>query len=171
MDNWLWKSGPFDYRSAWIDLLLSVNHEDKKIFFNGEIVTVKRGSMIISFQKLAEKWGWSRQRVRHFMELLKSETMITTESTTRGTTITIVNYDNFQGRQPTNSTTEQPTDDTTDRTTDRTTGGHKQEYIKNYKNDKEDRETRARARPCPKQNCLSVPHRDQTILPEYRQQD
>lgn len=140
MDHWLWKSGPFDYRSAWIDLILSVNHEDKKILFNGKIINVKRGSMITSIQKLADRWGWSRQRAKRFLELLRDETMITTESTTHGTTVTLVKYDDFQGRRSTDSTTDITAGVTADVTAPITTDGHKQEYkeLKNDKNDKEE---------------------------------
>ena len=32
-EHWLWKDeNPFDKRSAWIDLIMMANHEDKKIF-------------------------------------------------------------------------------------------------------------------------------------------
>jgi hypothetical protein len=54
-DHWLWqKNKPFDYRSAWIDLLLTVNHEDKKIPFGGQVIMVKRGSTVF-----LEKCFWA----------------------------------------------------------------------------------------------------------------
>ena len=35
-DNWIWNSKePFDKRSAWIVLILTANHQDKKINFEG----------------------------------------------------------------------------------------------------------------------------------------
>lgn len=98
----LWdESEPFDRRSAWIDLLLLANHKDKKIFYDGELLTVKRGQHLTSSRKLAEKWGWSRGKVERFMSVLESEQMVTrkraTQRATAGTLITIVNYDIYQG--------------------------------------------------------------------------
>ena len=34
-ENWLWDDKPYDKARAWIELLLMVNHEDKKIKFDG----------------------------------------------------------------------------------------------------------------------------------------
>lgn len=106
----IWEdSEPFDKRSAWMDLVMMVNHEDKKIMFNGKMITVKRGQKITSTYKLAKRWHWTRGRVRAYLTALETAHMITTESTTKHTTVTLVNYDVYQGQQP----TEQPTDSTT----------------------------------------------------------
>lgn len=96
-EHWLWhKEKPFDYRSAWIDLLLSVNHEERNIPFDGQIVTVKRGSTVTSIRKLSERWGWSNKKVSGFLNLLEQDKMLEQKRTTRCTTLTIVKYDNFQ---------------------------------------------------------------------------
>ena len=41
----LWDSSeePFDRRSAWVDLLLLANHDDKQIIFKGKPMIVKAG--------------------------------------------------------------------------------------------------------------------------------
>ena len=62
-DNWIWKSKePFDKRSAWIDLLLMVNHDKQKVEFdNGFIVLSisKKGTVqlfyLINSQKSKEQ--------------------------------------------------------------------------------------------------------------------
>lgn len=57
-DCWIWQENePFDKRSAWVDLLLSANHSDKKILFNGELIIVKRGQVLTSIRKLSAKWS------------------------------------------------------------------------------------------------------------------
>ena len=44
LDCWIWRvNEPFDKRSAWVDLLLTANHSDTKLLFNGEIITITRG--------------------------------------------------------------------------------------------------------------------------------
>lgn len=82
----------FDYRSAWIDLLLLANHEDKKIVFDGKPIVVKRGQRITSVRKLAERWQWGIERTTRFLRMLENEKMITKESDKRRTLLTIVNY-------------------------------------------------------------------------------
>ena len=62
-DNWIWDAGPYDRAHAWIDILLSASHCDTKMMFDGNLVTVKRGTYITSIRKLAVKWGWSRDKV------------------------------------------------------------------------------------------------------------
>ena len=39
LDHWIWTDNqPFDRRSAWIDLLLMVNHSDNTILSNDELI-------------------------------------------------------------------------------------------------------------------------------------
>jgi hypothetical protein len=79
---------PFDRRSAWIDLLLFANHEDKNIIFNGKVITVKRGERITSVLALSERWNWSRHKVSDFLNLLESEQMIVQKRDNKKTLIT-----------------------------------------------------------------------------------
>ena len=67
---------PFDKRSAWIDLLLSANHEDKNIIFGSTVTPIKKGSFITSELKLSERWKWSRHKVDDYLKLLKKLNMI-----------------------------------------------------------------------------------------------
>lgn len=88
---------PFDRRSAWIDLLLMANHEEKRIIFNGDPITVGMGQRITSMRKLAERWHWSRDRVKRYLDLLEGEQMITKKCDNTKTLLTIVNYEKYQG--------------------------------------------------------------------------
>ena len=121
-DNWVWendKDEQFSRGQAWVDMLLTANHEDRKILLNGKLVTIQRGQFHTSIVKLADKWNWERRKVKRFLDLLENDSMIcTTSSTTDGTTITIVNYDKFQNRGTTDGTTHGTTDGTTDGTKD-----------------------------------------------------
>lgn len=97
-DHWIWTDkGEFDKRSAWIDLILMVNHEDKKVLINGKLETIKRGQRITSLNKLAERWKWSRKKVTNFLNLLEEDGMIIAKKEQgKYTTITIVNYNFYQ---------------------------------------------------------------------------
>ena len=143
-DCWIWlDKEPFDKRSAWVDLLLTANHSDKKILFNGELITVKRGQILTSVRKLSAKWKWSVNKVYRFLKLLESDEMLQKESDKDRTLLTIENYSVFQCCEYTNEnsngntngnsyeyTIETPTETPTNTPTE-----YKQE-CKEYKNDK-----------------------------------
>lgn len=106
-DCWLWKDDePFSKRDAWIDLLLLANYTDKKILLDGKLTTIKAGQFHTSILKLSERWKWSRNKTRRFLEILESDEMISTERTAHGTTLTLVNWGRYQHRGTTDGTTE-----------------------------------------------------------------
>ena len=94
-DIWLDKE-PFDKRSAWIDLIMMANHEDKQILFNGKFIEVKRGEKITSLKQLSERWRWSTGKVKRFLKLLESGSMIELKTKRRYTSYKVVNYNVYQ---------------------------------------------------------------------------
>ena len=94
-DIWLIDE-PFDRRSAWIDLLLLANHDDKAIIFDGHRITVKRGQYLTSVRKLSAKWHWGKDKTLKYLRLLEECEMITRNADSRRTLITIVNYSIYQ---------------------------------------------------------------------------
>jgi hypothetical protein len=105
---------PFDRRSAWIDLLLMVNHADRKVVFESQLITVKKGQTLTSIMKLSERWKWNRKKTKKFLSLLESAEMVTTNVTTHGTTITVINWDKYQLIGTTDGTTNGTTGGTTE---------------------------------------------------------
>ncbi len=124
-DHWIWKNHEYSY--AWIDLLLSVNHDEKKILIDGKFLTINRGQKLTSIYKLSQRWGWNRKKTYNFLNVLERDNMIERKSTTKYTIVTIVNYDKFQGQGSTKGTTE----GTTKGTTKGQQRVHKQQYINN----------------------------------------
>lgn len=142
-DLWDSEEEPFDRRSAWIDLLMLVNHEDKKTLFNGKMITVKMGQRITSIRKLAERWHWGKDRVRRFLDLLEAEEMLIRDSDNNRTLLTLVNYSKYQSQCDTDGYTNKDTDKYSNgtvtgqqRDSDGTVTGHSQDTNKNDKNDK-----------------------------------
>lgn len=129
-EHWLWEEKPFDKRSAWIDMLMMANHEEKKICLGNELINVERGSFITSELKLMERWGWSKCKVRNFLKMLEEDGMILRKSDKKKTTITIVNYSIYQDSE----TTERPHEDHKE-----TTERPQKDTNKNDKNDKNDK--------------------------------
>lgn len=108
-----WHGEKFTKGQAWVDLILNANHKENKVMIKGRLITVERGEQIRSQVTLAKTWKWNPRTVNKFLELLKSESMITTKSTELTTHITICNYSTFQdtvknsAEQTTQHTTEQ----------------------------------------------------------------
>ena len=142
LECWIWQDKPYDKARAWIDLLLLAMHRDKKMIVENEFMIIPRGSFMTSILKLSERWGWSRNKVIRFLNVLESEQMLNTKRTPKGTVVTIVKYEQYQlhdtANDTTNDTTKSTTDDTLDGTMNETTDELQNKNIKNiYKNDKE----------------------------------
>ena len=116
-ENWVWEDKPFSKGQAWIDLILTANHEDVVKTIKGRPHKFEKGTISISQRKLAELWGWSRTKVIRFLHDLEATGMVE-KKTTDYTIIKLVNWDKFQKSQ----TKKNTTNDTTDKTTDDTTG-------------------------------------------------
>lgn len=102
LKHWVFQDA--EYFKFWIYLLLDVNHEDKKMLWNKNLIEVKRGEKITSLKKLAEEFNCSREKVRRFLNLLETDSMITTVSNTKYTQITILNYDSYQVKEHADNT-------------------------------------------------------------------
>lgn len=131
-DCWIWDSGKFDKRSAWIDLLMLANHRDKKFMFNGKPVVITRGQFMTSIRKLAVRWEWSTSTVFEFLKILEDDNMIKKESDSHRTLLTIINYEVYQGVPNTDQTlTEHQSN--TNRTLTETTKEYKNIRNKEFK--------------------------------------
>lgn len=111
-DSFVWKDKPFSKGQAWIDLLLSVNHEDNKFLLGNELIMCERGSMVTSVRKLTERWGWSNTKTVNFLNLLESDEMIVQKKDTKKTVISIVKYDDYQSSENTKKTAKRHESDT-----------------------------------------------------------
>ena len=134
-DCWVWKSKPFSKGQAWIDLLLKANHTDTKILFNGNLTTIKKGQILTSIRKLVDEWGWSKNTVAKFLNLLEEDGMLTRESDNHRTLITIENYSVFQDSKDTESPQVEPQPSPHPNPQ----GSHTLTTYKNDKNDKNDK--------------------------------
>jgi DNA replication protein DnaD len=104
-DGWIWEQKPFSFGQAWIDLILDVNHEDKKLFVNGKLIKIKRGQKWTSIRVLAARWGWRQEKVLQYIKALEQDGMITRKATRSGTLLTIVNYGKYQDMRSTERNT------------------------------------------------------------------
>lgn len=115
-DTALYNCEAFGKFHAWIDLLLLANHQDRHINVRGIMVPVKRGQVLASEEFLADRWKWSRGKVRRFLQYLEQQTVqqIVQHKNNICTVISITNYSIYQG----NGTADGTADGTTNGTAD-----------------------------------------------------
>ncbi len=138
-DHWLYQEKrSFSRYEAWLDILLMANHSDNRVLLGSELIEVERGSFITSELKLMDRWGWSKKKLRTFLELLEKEGMIQKKSDRKKTTIKVLNYGLYQGSGDHGETTERPRRDYEETQT---------RMIKNDKNEKKDNISSSRNKP------------------------
>ena len=133
--HWIW-SDPFALR-AWLDLLICANYEDKKILFDGQLITVQRGQLITSIRKLSQKWCCSKERTRRILKLLEKDEMVHIDTNTRRTLLTIVNYGFYQDTCDSSEDRNKDTDEDAERTLSGRRADTDSPQHKNEKNNKE----------------------------------
>lgn len=133
-DNELWLSEKFTRGQAWVDMIMLANHQDGCIRIRGIKVKIKRGQLGWSEIALAERWQWSRGKVRRFLNELKTAQQIEQQKNRITSIITITNYNGYQESDTTDSTTNgQQTDN-------KRYPNKNDKNGKNEKNDKTNRE-------------------------------
>ena len=90
--KWRWYTKK-NMLNVWIELLLSAAFED--YYCDGQLI--KRGQVMIGREKMAKQLGMGVQELRTCLNRLVSTGEITIQSTNRGSIITIVKWDEYQG--------------------------------------------------------------------------
>ena len=89
-----------DYFRAWVWLISEAAWKPRRVrITNGrasEIIEIGRGQLTHSRSYMAAAWGWSEKRVRTFLNRLKLDGMIDTQTGRLQTVITVCNYDVYQ---------------------------------------------------------------------------
>lgn len=87
---------PFTQREAWIWLISEAAYRPFKKRVAGHVIELKRGQVCHSLRFIADAWGWTLAKTRRFLERLKTDAMIDTQTDTGVTVITICNYNKYQ---------------------------------------------------------------------------
>ena len=108
-NNSIWLEKPFSKGQAWVDLLILAQGIDREAVVRGKAQQQKRGNVYTSIVFLADRWGWSRNKVYRFLEELVNARMVeiqgrtgngtsngTSDGTRNGTVIAIENWDFYQ---------------------------------------------------------------------------
>lgn len=132
-DNALWGSETFTRGQAWVDLILLANHKDGFIYVRDHRIDLKRGDVGWSQNKLADRWSWSRTKVRSFLDMLEKEQQIEQVKSRSYTVIRLKNYKEYQ-KNDTEKTTEKQEEDNR-----KTREKQQKDTNKNVKNDKNEK--------------------------------
>ena len=116
IDNPLWTAEPFSKGQAWVHLLMTANHKDGGFYKNGQWVPVKRGQTGESVLSLAKRFRWSKNKLVRCLKQLEANHMIELKTNHLTTIITICNYNDYQGGEPTDGPPNEPTGEPSDGT-------------------------------------------------------
>ena len=116
-DEWL--SEPFTRAQAWVDLIGLARWKAGHARIKGVKIDLDRGQLCWSEVKLAERWQWSRGKVRRFLKELETEQRIVQQKSRVTSVISLVNYNRYQ----------------LSGTTDETTNGQQTNHRQNHRQD------------------------------------
>ena len=100
--HWLWEHP--ERLKAWLDILLEVNHKPKKVMIKGKLFTCDRGQSLNSLKTWAQRWGWSINKVKRFLLVLETDSMIKLKTERETTRVTVCNYSSYQDKGNANET-------------------------------------------------------------------
>ena len=82
----------YDRFDALLDLMRRANYVPGRIVVNNRYVDLQVGELAASLRYLASQWGWSVNRVRNYLDLLRSDTTIDTRTEQGITVIKLRDY-------------------------------------------------------------------------------
>ena len=96
-NNWVWNDEVFSKGQAWVDLLLNTQFKDGCFQSKKGRIEYKRGDCTFSLSDLSGRWGWSRWKVRTFLDILEEHEMIKRKMVKKKySIITVLNYNKYQ---------------------------------------------------------------------------
>lgn len=120
-------------------MLFWASYKDSKILVRKQVVELKRGQLCGSISYFMKAWETTKEQVIDFLKLLQSEGMIEKKTDKNITTITICNYESYQGGISRNSDnlpdsdSECESEDTSDYNPDRNPDTNKEiKEVKEY---------------------------------------
>lgn len=134
MENAIFLELPYDRWHAFEFLLLKARRFPTVTILKGKPIKLEVGQLICGEEKLAVKWGWSRGKVKRYLDMLENLGMIKKNGTPYGTLITIENYTKYQGECSYSDTPLGTSDGTSLDTTDGTSDGTHKKNVKKDKN-------------------------------------
>lgn len=148
-DNAYWKQQrTFSLSEAWLDLIQSARFEAEPAIItlpNGREITIKRGEVFAGLRFLSDRWGWSVEKTKRFIDKHIEKHEIERRSEHSQSVLKLCNYDFYNPTANTDQYTDQYTDPHTDQYTARTLTS----TLTSTKNNKENKENKDNTPPTP----------------------
>lgn len=127
----------FSRFEAWLDLIQLASFTDGQTdIIKGKLITRNRGEVIASIRWLCRRWDWSMHKVSDYIELLRSQNMVTVDKESGIQKILLVNFElhNSVGNEERNTKTKDRTalqaNQGTQKDTGKTTDGNSKRNAK-----------------------------------------
>jgi hypothetical protein len=98
------KNRPLTRFEAWLKILSEVNNNSAKVSIGNEVYKVDRGESLNSLDTWARLFNWNKSKVRRFLKLLESDSMVVVKSERKTTRLTVCKYDDYQSKRNANET-------------------------------------------------------------------
>ena len=85
-----------DHLAVWCYILLNATHEEIDMIFGTEKITLSPGQLITGKRKMASELHVDESKVRRIINLLKNDAQIDAQTNSKGTLITVLNWDKYQ---------------------------------------------------------------------------
>lgn len=98
-DHEFFSDEPYSERDAWQWMIEEAHWKPGMVSVMGKPITLNRGQFTASVRFMADKFQWSKDRVKRFLKRCVSWAMIESETATGQYIITICNYEKYQDRK------------------------------------------------------------------------
>ena len=95
-DHWIWDDKPVARGQAWVDMLLWASHRDREAPAIEGFVEIKKGEFIRTLRQMGDAWGWSKNKVKRYLDVLQKANMIRLKSGTKTTHVSICKYRTYR---------------------------------------------------------------------------
>lgn len=85
-----------EYLALWVYLLLKATHKEMPVIFGKEKMMLMPGQLITGYTQIASDLGISRSKAQRIIKRYADDMQIETHSNSKGTLISIVNWDKYQ---------------------------------------------------------------------------
>jgi hypothetical protein len=127
--HWLWdEDRVYNRGEAFLDLLQLAAFAPTKRIVKDQLIEVPIGGVIASERFLSVRWKWSRNKVRHFLNLLKEDKMLDHRKDQGQTVLILCNYERHAACQTTKGPLKGPDEDQP-----RTSEGPNKKKVENVK--------------------------------------
>lgn len=96
LDHPLWEDKPFSKGQAWIDILFLAEWKARYVMVGGRRRKAKAGQCWTTLSTLADRWGWSKEKVRRFLQSLERDAIVSLFVTADGTRLTVEKWGKYQ---------------------------------------------------------------------------